>query len=155
MILPIGEYHWSFMRQLLSLLLAFSITSCGMLRFDINGVDRDSYVASNEGGCTSDSECGEGRVCAPVKGEFPGSCARTGDGAAILGVLAIGALAIGAAAGGGGSPSYTPGPTPASYQNQDYRQDLRGCCSWHGGIDYCGAGSLYCKDGWVSGCGCN
>lgn len=32
-----------------------------------------------------------------------------------------------------------------------------GCCSWHGGVDYCGAdGNVYCRDGTQSpSCTCN
>lgn len=144
------------MKLFVLLTLAFSV-SCGSIQFDPNGVGRDQYISENKDGCNSDVECGEGKVCAPVKGEFPGSCARTGDGPAVLGALAIGALAVGAAATGGEGSS---GPTPASnypqnnYQGQQYRQDFRGCCSYHGGIDYCSYGILFCKDGWRSGCGC-
>jgi hypothetical protein len=31
-----------------------------------------------------------------------------------------------------------------------------GCCSWHGGVSYCGyMGKYICNDGWTSGCSCN
>lgn len=32
--------------------------------------------------------------------------------------------------------------------------ERRGCCSHHGGVSHCSFGTLYCKDGWASGCGC-
>lgn len=50
------------------------ISSCGSLRFDINGVDHDKVV-DNGIGCMSDTECDKGRTCAPVKGDYPGLCA--------------------------------------------------------------------------------
>lgn len=32
--------------------------------------------------------------------------------------------------------------------------ERRGCCSHHGGVSHCSYGTLYCQDGWTSGCGC-
>ena len=32
--------------------------------------------------------------------------------------------------------------------------ERRGCCSHHGGVSHCSNGTLYCNDGWISGCGC-
>lgn len=32
--------------------------------------------------------------------------------------------------------------------------ERRGCCSHHGGVSHCSSGTLYCNDGWASGCGC-
>lgn len=141
------------MKSLTSILLCFVLTACGMIRFDINGVDHDRAVTSTSTGCMSDSDCTDGKVCATVKGEYPGSCAGTGGAGLLIGAAVLGVAAAAASADGGGQA----GPAPASYQQQDqtiYRQDLRGCCSYHGGIDYCSYGALYCKDGWISGCGC-
>lgn len=30
----------------------------------------------------------------------------------------------------------------------------QGCCSWHGGQDYCSGGKWVCSDGWTSSCSC-
>lgn len=45
---------------------------------------------------------------------------------------------------------------PASVETKRLLEidERRGCCSHHGGVSHCSAGSLYCNDGWISGCGC-
>lgn len=143
------------MKHFLSLIICFALSSCSSIRFDIRGVDRDIQVSEVRSGCMQDSDCSDGKVCATVKGEFPGSCAGKGDDGLIIGAIILGAAAA-ANSGGGGYPAPASyGPSPASYnQYRVPRQDLRGCCSYHGGINYCSYGRLYCNDGWVSGCGC-
>lgn len=46
--------------------------------------------------------------------------------------------------------------TPASIETKRLFEidERRGCCSHHGGVSHCSSGSLFCQDGWVSGCGC-
>lgn len=78
-----------------------------------------------EGGCMKDADCAAGKVCATVRGEYPGSCSDEGKAGELLGAIAIGAMAAAAVAasqnnqgggGGGGTAnrsSYVPGQSSA------------------------------------------
>jgi hypothetical protein len=114
-------------------------------------INADQLRAAAEAGCTSDSECGEGRICATVKGEYPGSCASTGGGALLIGAAILGAAAVMANEGygtGGGSVSRGAAAEPAPKGN------YQGCCSYHNGVNSCGGTKIICNDGWTSGCDC-
>lgn len=133
-------------------------SSCGHIQFDVNGVG--TVVVTQNTGCMSDSDCVEGKTCATVKGEFPGSCASRADGQGdiLLGVIGAAAAATALSQGGGsGGGGYTV-PSNSYYRTPSNQNDtsrgLQGCCSHYGGISYCSGGTLYCTDGWVSRCRC-
>lgn len=88
--------------------------------------EQTAESSSPESGCMKDTDCREGKVCATIKGEYPGSCADKGSPGELLGAIAVGAMAAAAVAasqnnsggGGGGSnyraPSYAvPGQSSA------------------------------------------
>jgi hypothetical protein len=133
-------------------LMILALASCGSVRFDINGVDHETLIVKTvepeETGCTNDSECGQGRVCATVRGEYPGSCASTGGGALLIGAAILGAAVMAGQDGGGGGISRGAAAEPA--QNGNYQ----GCCSYHTGVNSCGGTKIICNDGWISGCDC-
>lgn len=114
----------------MTFILILSQVSCGT-RFDLHGVDRDQKLQEQQvareaaGGCMKDADCTGGKVCATVRGEYPGSCADEGHAGELLGAIAVGAMAAAAVAasqnnqgggGGGGTTnrsSYVPGQSSA------------------------------------------
>lgn len=135
------------------LVIQILFTSCGHVRFDINGVDHEKSVVKNtpDGGCYKDTDCQDGKVCATVKGEYPGSCASTGGAGLLVGALLIGVAAAAAASDGGSEQGVSRGAAGAApAQNSNYQ----GCCSYHNGVNSCGGTKILCNDGWLSGCDC-
>lgn len=41
---------------------------------------RNELIIKDSKGCMNDNDCGEGKICATVGGEYPGSCANKGFG---------------------------------------------------------------------------
>jgi hypothetical protein len=138
------------MKLLAAILL---LTSCGHVQFDINGVGHENSVVSTEeslDGCFRDSDCTDGKVCATIKGEYPGSCAGTGGGGLLIGGLLLGAAAAAMANEDGGYRGTAGSNYAPPVQNTNYQ----GCCSYHNGVNSCGGQKIVCNDGWISGCDC-
>lgn len=139
---------------ILLIIAQLMFTSCGHVKFDINGVDHDKAVVSTEeslNGCFSDNDCVDGKVCATIKGDYPGSCASTGGGGLLLGAVLIGVAAAAAMGSDGGA---TRGAAGSSYAEPAQNTNYQGCCSYHGGVNSCGGTKIMCNDGWTSGCDC-
>jgi hypothetical protein len=109
------------MKKLVTIFLILSQVSCGT-RFDIHGVGHEKLkkeqkqeqetaeTSDSKSGCMKDSDCKDGKVCATVKGELPGSCAgKTSGSELMVGALIIGAAAAAAAnSNSSGGSSYAP-----------------------------------------------
>ncbi len=128
------------------------LVSCGMIRFDPNGVDHEKLVTKNtpEEGCFRDVDCAYGKVCATVRGGYPGSCADPAGNGLLIGAAFLGAAALAIGQGASNGPAPASQPANNSYHSNDHR----GCCSYHSGINSCGGFKIICNDGWTSGCDC-
>ena len=197
------------MRNLIIILALFITSSCGMLKFDINGIkddhpkniapsnrdlwlgrsssevithkafavlplqrregSKDSYVMvfKNSGGTYSSSNCaayGNWGGCSALGSEIVCNHVFTVENNIVTDYDRIGAcmdeeLSMYAPLKPSKSLSHNSNPQdrkPASIELKRLNEidERSGCCSHHGGISHCSSGTLYCSDGWTSGCGC-
>lgn len=59
---------------------AGSTSTKGILVACKNQAATNELLMKDVKGCMSDEECGKGKICATVRGEYPGSCAKGGFG---------------------------------------------------------------------------